>query len=114
MTILEPTLKPAAVPGISADADTGGVLIIDLAAIEANWKRLAGMTVPVDCAAVVKADAYGCGLPQVAAKLYKARCRTFFVADLSEGRTVRSIAREAVIYVLNGGLPGTGPALGDS
>jgi len=114
MTILEPTLQPAAVPGLSAEAETGGVLTIDLAAIEANWKRLAGMTVPVDCAAVVKADAYGCGLPQVAAKLYKAGCRTFFVADLGEGRTVRSIARDAVIYVLNGVLPGTGRALADS
>src|SRR6266550_4960496 len=114
MTILEPTLQPATVPGLSADAETGGVLTIDLAAIEANWKRLAGMTVPVDCAAVVKADAYGCGLPQVAAKLYKAGCRTFFVADLGEGRTVRSIARDAVIYVLNGVLPGTGRTLADS
>ena len=114
MTILEPTLQPATIPGLSADAETGGVLTIDLAAIEANWKRLAGMTVPVDCAAVVKADAYGCGLPQVAAKLYKAGCRTFFVADLGEGRTVRSIARDAVIYVLNGVLPGTGRALADS
>jgi len=114
MTILEPTLQPATIPGLSADAETGGVLTIDLAAIEANWKRLAGMTVPVDCAAVVKADAYGCGLPQVAAKLYKAGCRTFCVADLGEGRTVRSIARDAVIYVLNGVLPGTGRTLADS
>src|SRR5258708_36292196 len=110
MTILEPTLQPATIPGLSADAETGGVLTIDLAAIEANWKRLAGMTVPVDCAAVVKADAYGCGLPQVAAKLYKAGCRTFFVADFGAGSTVRSIAREAVIYVLNGGISGNGRA----
>src|SRR4249919_512347 len=114
MTILEPTLHPAAVPGLSADAETGGVLTIDLAAIEANWKRLAGMTVPVECGAVVKADAYGCGLDQVAAKLHKAGCRTFFVADVGEGRRVRAIAPEAVIYVLNGVLPSTGRALADA
>src|SRR5258706_13636850 len=114
MTILEPTLQPTAVPALSTDAEAGGLLTIDLAAIEANWKRLAGMTIPVDCAAVVKADAYGCGLPQVAAKLYKGGCRTFFVADLGEGPTVLSIARDAVLYVLNGVLPGTGRALADS
>src|SRR5262245_4464537 len=93
MTILEPTLHPATVPPPSVDADTGGLLTIDLAAIEANWRRLASMTVPVDCAAVVKADAYGCGLSQVTAKLCKAGCKTFFVADLAEGRIVRAIAR---------------------
>ena len=89
-------------------------MTIDLSAIEANWKRLAGMTVPVDCAAVVKADAYGCGLAQVATKLHKAGCKTFFVADVNEGRTVRAIARDAVIYVLNGVLPGTGRSLADA
>src|SRR5207302_7154763 len=36
------------------------------------------------------------------------------VADLCEGRTVRTIARDAVIYVLNGVLPGTGRGLADS
>ena len=114
MTILEPALKLSVVPAVSADAEAGGLLTIDLSAIEANWKRLAGMTVPVDCAAVVKADAYGCGLVQVATKLYKAGCKTFFVADVNEGRTVRAIARDAVIYVLNGVLPGTGRSLADA
>jgi alanine racemase len=114
MTILEPTLQPAAIPSAPSDAEAGGLLTIDLGAIEANWKRLAGMTVPVDCAAVVKADAYGCGLAQVTAKLAKAGCKTFFVADVGEGRVVRSIARDAVIYVLNGVLPNTGRGLADS
>ena len=68
------------------------MLTIDLAAIEANWKKLAGMTMPVECAAVVKADAYGCGLEPVTRKLAKAGCRTFFVADVAEGRRVRAIA----------------------
>jgi len=113
MTILEPILQPVAASALSADVEAGGILTIDLAAIEANWKRLASMTVPVDCAAAVKADAYGCGLPHVAAKLYKAGCRTFFVADLAEGRIVRATARDAVIYVLNGVLPGTGRTLAD-
>src|SRR3954469_24779397 len=113
MTMLEPTLQPEA-PVVPSGDEAGGVLTIDLAAIEANWKRLSGMTIPVECAAVVKADAYGCGLEPVVNKLTKAGCRTYFVADVGEGRRVRAIAREAVIYVLNGVLPNTGRALADA
>ena len=36
---MPPTLLP------STAAETGGVLTIDLAAVEANWKKLYGMTV---------------------------------------------------------------------
>ena len=43
-----------------------------------------------ECAAVVKADGYGCGIEQVAAALAKAGCKTFFVADLAEARRVRA------------------------
>src|SRR5882757_99715 len=114
MTMLEPTLQPETTSALPSGDEAGGVLTIDLVAIEANWKRLAGMTVPVECGAVVKADAYGCGLDQVTRKLHKAGCRTFFVADIGEGRRVRAIAREAVIYVLNGVLPSTGRALADA
>ncbi len=112
MTLQEPTLQPAM---ISADeAEAGGVLTIDLAAIAANWKRLSGMTVPVECAAVVKADAYGCGIERVVAALKKAGCQTFFVADVPEGRRVRAVAPDAVIYVLNGLMPGTAGAFADA
>jgi alanine racemase len=113
MTIHDPdlqlaTVSPAApvLPAAGPD-ETGGVLTIDLAAIEANWKKLAGMTIPVECAAVVKGDAYGCGLDPVTRKLAKAGCRTFFVADVAEGRRVRAIAPDATIYVLNGLMPGS-------
>jgi alanine racemase len=110
MNIQTATLQPdsTAVPD---EALAGGVLTIDLGAIEANWKKLAGMTVPVECAAVVKGDGYGCGLEPVTARLYKAGCRTFFVADVAEGRRVRALAPDATVYVFNGLLPNTGPAL---
>src|SRR5690349_13206433 len=116
MTIHDPIVQPTTAPpaGPSSEVGAGGILTIDLAAIEANWKRLASMTVPVECAAVVKADAYGCGLHEVTARLFKAGCRTFFVADVHEGRRVRAIAREAIIYVFNGVLPNTGRALADA
>src|SRR6266536_285179 len=68
------------------------------------------MTVPVECAAVVKGDGYGCGLEPVTRTLYRAGCRTFFVADIAEGRRVRAVASDAAIYVLNGVMPGSAQA----
>ncbi len=114
MTLQDATLQPANPTAASDDAAAGGVLTIDLGAIEANWKKLAGMTVPVECAAVVKGDGYGCGLEPVTTRLHKAGCRTFFVADVGEGKRVRAIVRDAAIYVLNGVLPNTGRALADA
>jgi len=113
MTILESGLPPPEQTSV-APAEAGGVLTIDLAAVESNWRKLAGMTLPVECAAVVKADGYGCGLEQITAKLYRAGCKTFFVADLGEGRRARALAPEAVIYVLNGAFPDTGRAFADA
>ena len=96
---LSPAVPTPAVP------ETGGTLTIDLAAIEANWRALAHRLLTVECAAVVKANGYGLGLQQVTAKLAKAGCKTFFVADLAEARAVRSRARNATIYVLDGFAP---------
>ena len=71
---------------------------------------------------MVKADAYGCGLSAVAPALWRAGCRTFFVAHLSEGIAARRLLPEAAIYVLNGLPPdsveafrahGLRPVLGD-
>jgi alanine racemase len=112
MTVHEPDLRPAEPPPAAADAaEAGGLLTIDLAAIEANWKMLASTTVPVECAAVVKGDGYGCGLEPVTRALSRAGCRTFFVADVAEGRRVRAIAPDATVYVLNGVMPGSAQAL---
>jgi alanine racemase len=112
MTVHEPDLRPAEPPPAAAEAaEAGGLLTIDLAAIEANWKMLASTTVPVECAAVVKGDGYGCGLEPVTRALSRAGCRTFFVADVAEGRRVRAIAPDATVYVLNGVMPGSAQAL---
>ncbi len=93
-----------------ADPETGGTLIIDLNAVEANWRALARQVLTVECAAVVKANAYGLGLEPVTAKLAKAGCKTFFVADIAEARRVRARARDATIYVLNGFSPAAATA----
>jgi alanine racemase len=111
MTVHDADLRSATPPLATADpTEAGGVLTIDLAAVESNWKRLAGLTVPVECAAVVKADGYGCGLEPVTRTLHRAGCRTFFVADVAEGRRARTVAPDATIYVLNGVMPGSAQA----
>ena len=83
-------------------AETGGTLTIDLAAIVANWRALSRQLLTVECAAVVKANAYGLGLKPVVAALANAGCKTFFVADIAEARIVRARAKHATIYVLHG------------
>ena len=113
-TALQPDLHPEARPSATetgpSAAEAGGILTISLPAIEANWKELGRRAMPSECAAVIKADGYGCGLEPVARTLVDAGCKTFFVADLGEARRVRSIAQEPAVYVLNGLLPGTASA----
>jgi alanine racemase len=92
------------------EAEAGGFLTVDLGALVANWGILQRRTTPSECAGVVKADAYGCGIEKVTTALSKGGCKTFFVADLPEARRVREVAPEAAIYVLNGLMPNTAPA----
>jgi alanine racemase len=51
---------------------------------------------------VVKADAYGLGAAQVSPALWEAGCRTFFVATLDEGVSLRAVLPAAEIHVLGG------------
>jgi alanine racemase len=95
----------------AALAAATGVLTIDLDAIVANWRKLEKTGVPAECAAAVKADAYGCGIDPVVRALAGAGCKTFFVATIPEARTARGAAPDAAIYVLNGFLQNSGDAL---
>jgi alanine racemase len=81
---------------------TAAVLTIDLDAIVANWRLLAGRVKPAEAAAVVKADAYGLGLDAVASALHGGGCNRFFVATLDEGLALRRLLAEAEIAVLFG------------
>lgn len=100
-TSAEPVSRPRVPEG-------AGRLTIDLSAIAANWRALAGRVGKAECSAAVKADAYGCGTEQVVGALAAAGCRTFFVAHLSEARRARATAPQAAVYVLNGLPPGAG------
>ncbi len=79
-----------------------GRLTIDLAAIAANWRLLERKCAPAETAAVVKADAYGLGMPAVACCLADAGCRQFFVATLEEAIALRDVSRAARVVVLGG------------
>ena len=95
------------------NAEAGGLLTINLGALAANYRDLAARARPAECAAVVKADAYGIGLEPAAAALAKAGCKTFFVALLDEALKLRTVVPDAAIYVLNGLNPGTAAAFRD-
>lgn len=106
--------EPTPILGGPPELETGGVLTIDLAAIQANWRALASRAAPAECAAVVKADAYGCGLDQVVTALAASGCKTFFVADLAEGRRVHAVVPDAIVYALNGVAAGSAAAFANS
>jgi len=76
-------------------------LSINLEALAANYHFLAEQSAPSECAAVVKANAYGLGLRAVTRTLEKAGCKTFFVATLDEGLALRNITKK-IIYVFAG------------
>ena len=102
-SVLSPEANQAA-----ALATATGVLTVDLDAIVANWRKLEKSAVPAECAGVIKADAYGCGLDPVARALAGAGCKTFFVATLDEARAARAVLPQAAIYVLDGFFQNSG------
>jgi len=87
-------------------ANARAVLRIDLDALRANWRKLNEASGRAECAAVIKANAYGLGLEQICRALTEEGCRTFFTATIDEGRRVRAVQPGAVIYILDGLLPG--------
>ena len=90
---------------IAASA-ASAVLTIDLAALSRNWLKLRDHVRPAECAAVVKANAYGLGIDAIVPALAKAGCRSFFVAHVSEAILARAALgpdnQSFRIFVLNG------------
>jgi alanine racemase len=101
-----PPTAEAAPPEITTggppELETGGVLTIDIGAMQSNYRALWARVAPSECAAVVKADAYGCGIEPVARALSKSGCKTYFVAHLAEARAVRALVPDATVYTLSG------------
>lgn len=79
---------------------------IDLGALERNLRHIrAAMPKRLKYVAVVKADAYGLGLPQTAARLMHAGADLFAVANLSEAAAIREIGPGWPVLVLGSILP---------
>jgi alanine racemase len=104
------SVKRSTVPASSEHEDGASdtaILTIDLAALAANYRRLRDLASPAECAAVVKADAYGLRMAMAAPALARAGCKTFFVATLDEARALRALLLDPAIYVFAGLMPGT-------
>lgn len=81
---------------------TTPTLTISLPAIVSNWQMLRAQFTGEECAAVVKANAYGLGAIEVSSALEKAGCHTFFVATLDEGIELRIALPDVRILVFHG------------
>ncbi|MGQ3046769.1 MAG: alanine racemase [Niveispirillum sp.] len=88
-------------------ARVGAVLVIDLAALVANWRAMAARAPGAECAAVVKANGYGLGDVAVASALWQAGARSFFVADIEAGVRVKTALPQSRTLVLHGVPAGT-------
>jgi alanine racemase len=77
-------------------------LVVDLDAIVHNYRVLRSYLKKGSiCAAVLKANAYGMGVKEVAPLLYKEGCRHFFLAHLSEAIELKNlVGGDSFIYVL--------------
>jgi alanine racemase len=93
------------------EASGSPLLRIDLDALARNFRALREAAAPAECAAVVKADAYGLGVAPVVARLLREGCRRFFVATLAEARELRALSSEAEIYVFEGAVAGATASL---
>jgi alanine racemase len=79
---------------------------IDLAALERNLKLIrASLPSHIKYVAVVKADAYGHGLPHVAARLMHAGADLFAVASVAEAMALRELSSDWPVLLLSPVLP---------
>jgi alanine racemase len=81
---------------------SNSTLKVSLAAISANYSILKKKAGDKEVAAVVKANAYGLGVGEVAAVLQNSGCNKFFVANLDEAIELRGILPEVLIGVFSG------------
>ena len=81
-------------------------LTVDLDALAHNHAVLREEAGGAEVAPAVKADGYGLGAEQVARRLWAEGARSFYVARLAEGETLRAVLPEAVIYVFDGYVDG--------
>ncbi len=77
-------------------------LHVNLDAIAANYRALRDAFYGEQVSAVVKADAYGCGMVPVATRLVQEGCTQFFVATLQEALDFRAALPEVPVVFFYG------------
>src|SRR5215218_825262 len=93
---------------------TAARLTIDLDALAHNFAVVGAQAPGAQVAPVVKSDGYGLGAEPVARRLWAEGARSFFVARLAEGEALRAglgSGRQAMVYILDGFLPGVADRL---
>lgn len=83
-------------------------LSVSVNALQHNFRLLREKCTPCEVGAVVKANAYGLGVPIVVPALDAAGCRCFFVNRFAEGLEVRRHTA-ASVYVFDGLMDGETP-----
>jgi alanine racemase len=86
-------------------------LTVRLGALALNHREIRHRAAGAAVAPVVKADAYRMGLVPVAKALAAEGADSFFVARVEEGIALRAILPHIRIFVFDGVMPGTVPAL---
>ena len=92
---------------MSPSDHAGAVLTIDLGAVARNYSTLRDRLGGVACAGVVKGNAYGLGVAEIAPVLARQGCEKFFVATLDEAIELRGLLPDVKIPVLNGVMAGS-------
>tara|TARA_B100001250_G_scaffold414359_1_gene452203 strand:+ start:1806 stop:2909 length:1104 start_codon:yes stop_codon:yes gene_type:complete len=80
-------------------------LTINLCALANNYNLLVNRAMNSMCGAVVKANAYGLGVKEIAECLYQNGCRHFFVANIYEAIELRELFSNIDIFILDGVMP---------
>lgn len=89
-------------PSAEVSPQETGAVIIDLKAIQKNYRTFEKHISPTSIAPVVKANAYGLGMIPVSKALMKMGANEFFVATIDEGIKLKEAIPSAEVYVLYG------------
>lgn len=89
----------------TSKTSTVATMVVNLAAIRDNFRKLQRLSKTAECAAVVKGDGYGHGMVESARVLRSAGARTFFVATAEDGVALRRVLEQETIAVLGGYIP---------
>jgi alanine racemase len=84
---------------------TTAQLVVDTAALVANWRLFAAASDGAETGAAIKADGYGLGARKVLAALAAAGCREAFVAHWSEVAALGPLPDGVRVGVLHGVAP---------